>query len=201
MKRRRGKVYFHINSTYARPAVRDMIDHDYLDKLSESELQWLDNFNKAYYAANCKDSKLFPTTEERRALFNMNNERRRDLYNNRTRYRLYEEMNDAATKVGINTVEDRLIAKIDGQEETPVIPFENFDIPEHLRAEFEQTIAPIVQKIRTNYYCSKVIEQDQKEYADLAAGLTEEELDARAEESDRDQATLKEFAKKLRAKR
>jgi hypothetical protein len=63
---------------------REMIDFDYLDKLSDEELDWLDKFSREYYndAFTHADPLHEKGSEERRKRHRTNNERRRDIWNN-----------------------------------------------------------------------------------------------------------------------
>lgn len=63
--------------------VRDFIDFDYLDKLSPAELDWLNKFSTEFYSANFNndESDLHQTVIKRRQLYNSNNARNRDAYN------------------------------------------------------------------------------------------------------------------------
>lgn len=58
------------------------IDHDYLDKLSDKEKEWLSNFNEEYLSGNFnhKGKKFHKTKKEKRDCYNRNNARNRDLF-------------------------------------------------------------------------------------------------------------------------
>lgn len=60
----------------------EFIDHDYIDKLSPKEKEWLSNFNEEYLSGNFqhKGKKLHKTKEEKRACYTRNNARNRDVY-------------------------------------------------------------------------------------------------------------------------
>lgn len=65
------------------PKVRqEYIDYDYLDKLSESELTWLNKFSEEYINARFTNgsSDIDQTPEGRKAAYNRNNARNRCLY-------------------------------------------------------------------------------------------------------------------------
>ena len=64
----------------AKKKLKGMVDYDYLDKLSEEEKKWLDKFSSEYYGANLKNKNL--SAEERKQIFDANNARNRDLWNN-----------------------------------------------------------------------------------------------------------------------
>lgn len=56
----------------------DLMDIDYLDKLSEDEKAWLNNFNEEVICA--KPKKLYKSKKKKRELYNENNARQRDMY-------------------------------------------------------------------------------------------------------------------------
>lgn len=63
------------------PKVRqDLIDHDYIDKLSPSEKKWLSDFNEEYLGGNFKHGGRVKhkTKKEKRDCYNRNNARNRD---------------------------------------------------------------------------------------------------------------------------
>ena len=68
----------------AKKKLKGMVDYDYIDKLSPEDKAWLDQFSSEYYGANLKNKK-YPT-EERKKIFDANNARNRDLWNNAKRY-------------------------------------------------------------------------------------------------------------------
>lgn len=61
--------------------VRDQVDQDYVDKLSDEDKEWLAKFNQAFYDGNFKgEGKEDWTTDQRRAAYRANNARKRDVY-------------------------------------------------------------------------------------------------------------------------
>lgn len=61
---------------------QELIDHDYIDKLSHEEKKFLSNFNEEYIGGNFKHSGkiLHRTKEEKRKCYGRNNARNRDLF-------------------------------------------------------------------------------------------------------------------------
>lgn len=56
----------------------DLIDYDYLDKLSPKELDWLNRFTAEYVGADFRhDRKLHKSKKARRECYNANNARNR----------------------------------------------------------------------------------------------------------------------------
>jgi len=62
---------------------REFVDFNYLDKLSEEELDWLDKFSREYYQASFKntDEDKHGTQEQRRDVYRNNNYRNNDIWN------------------------------------------------------------------------------------------------------------------------
>ena len=60
----------------------ELIDHDYIDKLSEEEKQWLSNFNEEYLSGNFnhKGKKFHKTKKSKRECYTRNNARNRDTF-------------------------------------------------------------------------------------------------------------------------
>lgn len=103
----------------------ELLDHDYLDKLTDKEKTWLSNFNEEYISGNFKHKgkkKFHKTPEERRACYTRNNARNRDIY---SIYRtsgwindpnvLEESIEKSQTK-DQNAQEDALIELIDSKK-------------------------------------------------------------------------------------
>lgn len=61
----------------------DYADYDYLDKLSREDLKWLKGFHREYINADFqhKYKKLITGKKARKAVYDLNNSRNRDLYN------------------------------------------------------------------------------------------------------------------------
>lgn len=62
---------------------QDALENDYIDKLSESEKDWLNSFNEEYVNANFKHGgKILHNTKMlKKTCFDANNARNRDVYN------------------------------------------------------------------------------------------------------------------------
>lgn len=63
-----------------RKYAREFVDQDYIEKLDRSDLDWLDTFNKEYYGNQFKKSNQVHSPEQKKAIGQVNNERRRDVY-------------------------------------------------------------------------------------------------------------------------
>jgi hypothetical protein len=77
---------------------RELIDYDYLDKLSPEEKEWLDRFTSEYVITNFahKNDPLITDKEERKELYKQNNRRNNDIFaisksNNKLNYGLKTE--------------------------------------------------------------------------------------------------------------
>lgn len=64
-------------------AARSKMDSDYLHKLSDEELAWLQKFNSEYYQAYFRkgEEALHVSPEERRKVYSNINAARRDMWN------------------------------------------------------------------------------------------------------------------------
>lgn len=65
----------------------EYMDQDYIDQLTDKEKEWLSNFNEEFIGANLKHKgKIFhKSKKDRKACYDRNNARNRDLYSlNRT---------------------------------------------------------------------------------------------------------------------
>lgn len=60
----------------------ELIDQDYINKLSEEEKQWLSNFNEEYISGNFnhKGKRLHRKKKERLECYGRNNSRNRDMF-------------------------------------------------------------------------------------------------------------------------
>lgn len=79
--RRSQQKYPALDPQYNLKTRADLIDQDYVDKLSESDKDWLNRFNEEYVNANFKHSgkKIHKTDTLRRDCYNRNNHRNRDI--------------------------------------------------------------------------------------------------------------------------
>ena len=61
----------------------DLADYDYLTKLSHTELKWLKGFNREFVNADFKHkyTRLIKGKKKRKSVYDANNARYRDLYN------------------------------------------------------------------------------------------------------------------------
>lgn len=97
----------------------DLIDHDYLDKLSPKEKQWLSDFNEAYISGSFKkgSKKFGKTDQERKDSYNRNNARNRDLYSITKATGYLKELDvkevEARQKDGARWAEDLVIEELD----------------------------------------------------------------------------------------
>lgn len=108
------KKLYNISPKTVRPSLREYVDFDYINKLSDEEKAWLDEFSRGYYMADLKKSTIFTDPEEKKELFRANNARTRDVYNKQRRSELKAsgEMSDGLVDYDF---EDRMIAKLDGE--------------------------------------------------------------------------------------
>lgn len=80
--------------TNYRRNTREMTDFDYVDSLSGVEADWLEKFAIEYYSAKfSKKDNLHKTPEAKRACYNGNNQRQRDMWN-----RFDREPDDCTTR-------------------------------------------------------------------------------------------------------
>lgn len=79
--RRSQQKYPALDPQYNLKTRADLIDQDYVDKLSESDKDWLNRFNEEYVNANFKHSgkKLHKSDTLKRDCYNRNNHRNRDI--------------------------------------------------------------------------------------------------------------------------
>lgn len=68
--------------TNYRRNIKDFLDFDYVNKLSEEELDYLEKFAKEYYGAKFdRTNNLHDTPEARRLCYSGHNQRQRDMWN------------------------------------------------------------------------------------------------------------------------
>ena len=99
--------------------VRDVIDFDYIDKLSEEEKAFLDKFSTEYYTADFRPTKtrrtpLHKGKKARRKIYKTNNDRNSDTTSYLWNYGAlgsYEDLTDSDLKS--RSPEEALIAVID----------------------------------------------------------------------------------------
>ena len=70
------------------PIRTDILDYDYIDKLSDKEKEWLNRFSEEWIHANLNHSgkKFHKKREDRKIINDRNNARNRDIYS-RTKIR------------------------------------------------------------------------------------------------------------------
>lgn len=78
-KRKKSKYPGLQKNLYSR-IKQQFFDIDYVDKLSEDEKAWLNNFMNAWLGANTKDNPTVPEHEDKRKCWQMNNHRNNDVY-------------------------------------------------------------------------------------------------------------------------
>lgn len=59
--------------------MKELVDHDYLDRLTPEEKAWLEQFDDEYYGASFKGAVLHPE-DARRELYKTKNQRNQDIY-------------------------------------------------------------------------------------------------------------------------
>ena len=79
-KAKRGSVkYAGLDPRVNRRNIREFLDFDYLDKLTEEEKAFLDDFSKGHYSADFRETKIFKDEAVRRKIYKTNNDRNADL--------------------------------------------------------------------------------------------------------------------------
>lgn len=76
------RPYYGLSARCTKKTSRELIDYDYLNKLSPEELDWLDRFSREW-AQNTfpRTGAMHATPEQRRPIYAMDNARRRDMWN------------------------------------------------------------------------------------------------------------------------
>lgn len=79
--RRSAQKYPALDPAFNLRSRADLIDYDYINKLSEEEKKWLSDFTEEYTNANFNHSgkKLHKTKLQKRDCYNKNNSRNRDI--------------------------------------------------------------------------------------------------------------------------
>jgi hypothetical protein len=125
MSRRSNTKFPGLDGKKALKIRQELIDQDYIDKLSEKEKAWLNSFieeevNGRVYKTKGYKPKLNKTAEERKRVNDMNNHRNADIYSRaKARGELDEFKNFHKDVASTNPhdVEDALIEKIDFENE------------------------------------------------------------------------------------
>jgi len=82
-KTRRGNAkYPGLDKKYNLKIRQELIDQDYIDKLTDEEKDWLSRFNEEYVSANFqhKGKKLHKTKKQKRERYQANNKRNVDIF-------------------------------------------------------------------------------------------------------------------------
>jgi hypothetical protein len=119
MSNKRSRVkYPALDVQYNLKIRKEQIDFDYIDKLSEEEKLWLNNFMEEYNGANFKHKgkKLHRTKAKKKDCFDKNNSRNRDIYSIAKASETLNELTpllDKKQRTSVDDEENRIIDKID----------------------------------------------------------------------------------------
>lgn len=119
MTNKRGKVKFPaLDKKYNLKTRQDLIDYDYIDKLTDKEKAFLNSFTEEYVGANFKHKgkKLHKSKTKKKDCFDRNNSRNRDIYTISKANDMLKELDkkvDAKIKTTADDVENQLIEQID----------------------------------------------------------------------------------------
>lgn len=94
----------------------EFLDYDYLDKLNEEELAWLNKFTEEeLHASFEKDNKknLNKKKEDKQRVYNINNTRNKDLFSRLKTRNLLQDISDTVLDNQVSDYEDLLITAID----------------------------------------------------------------------------------------
>lgn len=98
----------------------DLLDQDYLHKLSPEELDWLNKFNKEYVSASLNTESprknLHRNKKLRKDCYDRNNARNRDILTRAKASNRLIDYEKLIEEVDQNDVEERLIKKLDTVE-------------------------------------------------------------------------------------
>jgi hypothetical protein len=114
-KKNQLKKRYGISGRTQKKIRRDLFDQDYIDKLSNKELDFLDKFNREFNQADFKSAPgkpLHKTKAERKICTDRNNARNRCMYSRAKARDQLENTEEAFHKKTVNP-EDSLIAAID----------------------------------------------------------------------------------------
>lgn len=98
---------FGLYSRYARKPLKDFVDFDYLGKLTDAELDWLNKFSREHYKAQFTpdDTNLNQDPEDKRLRYGENNARNRDMWNKFDR--ILDDASNATNENEIAEEEDK----------------------------------------------------------------------------------------------
>jgi len=94
----------------------ELLDYDYLDKLSEKDLAWLNKFTDEELGASFSDNNkenLNKTDEEKRIIYTRNNKRNNDVMTHKKTRKMLDYVSDKELERIEVDVEDTLISIID----------------------------------------------------------------------------------------
>lgn len=97
-----------LNSRYQVANRRELIDYDYINKLSPEEKKWLDKFTSEYVITNFKDTEApFHNEKERKELYKSNNKRNNDAFATK------KANNHLSYGANVQTGQSKVIEKLD----------------------------------------------------------------------------------------
>ena len=83
MRKKKSKEnypFLRSRSKRVRKVIKELVDFDYLDQLSDKELAFLNAFVKEEYTADFRDAVLTTDIEDKRRIYRQNNARNRDSF-------------------------------------------------------------------------------------------------------------------------
>ena len=111
--RRESEQYPALKPKYNLKTRTDLIDYDYIDKLSDEEKEWLNKFTEEYINANVKKKDaLHKTKKQRKDCYDRNNARNRCILTKAKAAGKADSLDDAIEIIDEN-LEDRLIEELD----------------------------------------------------------------------------------------
>lgn len=122
-KSRRVKSKFSaLKKEYTLKTRLELLDYDYVDKLSDKDKQWLANFTDEYLHVNFNHSgkKFYKSKTKKREIYNQNNSRNRDIFAREMAQNKLEYLgthSGKSTEETPDNIEDALIYQIDNKEE------------------------------------------------------------------------------------
>jgi hypothetical protein len=119
-QRRKRSKYPGLDKSVNSKLRHEIIDHDYIEQLSDEEKEWLSNFNEEYISGNfSKGDKFHPTKEEKRECYTRNNARNRCIFSisNATKTLIYLDENDLGRIVSNATPETEYEAELFKEDE------------------------------------------------------------------------------------
>lgn len=120
-KTRRDKANFpDLDPKYNLRSRLDLLDQDYLDKLTPKELQWLNQFNKEYISASLNKENprknLHKNKKLRKDCYDRNNSRNRDILTKAKAAKLLTDYEELIEQPNCIDYEDLLINELDKKE-------------------------------------------------------------------------------------